>query len=169
MINNEKELNEALERLENTTDKLAKFRRSVTESSEEKLDNEYLVEMATIKWGFMSIKLAVYENEGSYPHFHFYKGLKPEGGIPKEYRNGGGCICLEEAKYFIHENHTETMEPKEIKGLIKFLKSPHKSFKNITNWEYIIDLWNTNNTDQKQLDLSISIPEYKSDMENIIG
>ena len=125
-------------------------------------------EMATIKWGFMSIKLAIYSKEGNYPHFHFYKNLKPEGGIPEKDRYGGGCISIEEPKYFSHATHDETMTSKEIKGLIEFLKDKNKTFDSITNWQYIIGQWNDNNPDQKQLDINISIPEYKSDMEKII-
>lgn len=81
-------------------------------------------EMAQVKWGFMSIKLAIYGKEGSYPHFHFYKECAPEKGIPEEKKAGGGCLCIESANYFIHGTHTEKMNPKEINGLIAFLKSP---------------------------------------------
>lgn len=125
-------------------------------------------EMAQVKWGFMSIKLAIYGKEGDgYPHFHFFKGCAPEKGIPENKKNGGGCICIESANYFIHGAHKDTMEPKEIDGLIKFLKAPHKTLKKITNWEYIVDEWNQNNPDSRQLPIDLPIPNYKSNMKSV--
>ena len=130
--------------------------------------DELFMEMATVKWGFMSIKLAIYGKERSgYPHFHFFKGLKPEGGIPDEYRNGGGCLCIESPNYFIHENHVDTLTPKEIKGLIKFLREQNKTFKSISNWEYIIGQWNDNNPEEKQIPMDTPIPDYKSNMSSV--
>lgn len=130
-------------------------------------DYESYYEMAQVKWGLMSIKLAIYGKEGSYPHFHFYKECAPEKGIPEEKKASGGCLCIESANYFIHGTYTEKMNPKEIEGLIEFLKSPHKSLKKITNWEYIVDEWNQNNPDQKQLPVDLAIPDYRSDMNSI--
>lgn len=125
-------------------------------------------EMASVKWGFESIKLGVFEDEpGNIPHFHFYRGIAPEKGVPKNARSGGGCICIEKPNYFIHASHKDTMSIKEIKGLIEFLNSPHKSITNITNWEYIISLWNDNNPMRKQVPLNIPIPKYKNDMESV--
>ena len=131
-------------------------------------DKEPFLEMATVKWGFMSIKLAIYGSEESgYPHFHFFKNLKPEGGIPESYRSGGGCLAIESVNYFVHGGHKEKLDPKEIKGLIKFLNEKNRTFKGITNWEYIVGQWNDNNPEEKQLPLDIDIPDYKSDMDTI--
>lgn len=117
----------------------------------------------------MSIKLAIYGKEGTgYPHFHFFKGLKLDGGIPEEYRNGGGCLCIERPNYFVHEHHTDTLSSKEINGLIRFLKEKNKTFKSVTNWEYMIGQWNDNNPDQKQISMDIPIPEYKSNMRIVL-
>ena len=129
--------------------------------------NSCFIEMATVKGGFMSIKIAIYGSEGKYPHFHFYKGIASKQGIPKEKRGGGGCICIDSANYFMHGSHTDTMDRKEIDGLIKFLKSPHKLLKEYTNWEYIISEWDQNNPDQKQLPIDLPIPDYKHNMGSI--
>lgn len=105
------------------------------------VDGEVFLEMTTIRSGFMSIKLAIYGREGlGYPHFHFYKNLKPESEIPESVRQGGGCLCIESANYFVHGEHTERLTSKEIKGLIKFLKEPNRTLKEISNWEYILGL-----------------------------
>lgn len=129
--------------------------------------DDYFTEMATVKGGFMSIKIAIYGSEGRYPHFHFYKGIAPEQGISKDRRNGGGCICIETPNYFIHGRHTEKMDRKEIDALISFLKSPHKLLKQHTNWEYIISEWDQNNPEQKQLPIDLPIPDYRHDMSSI--
>lgn len=130
-------------------------------------DYESYFEIAQVKWGFMSIKLAIYGKEGSYPHFHFYKECAPEKGIPEEKKASGGCLCIESANYFIHGTHTEKMNPKEIDGLIAFLRKKNRTFTSITNWEYIVGQWNDNNPDQKQLPVNIDIPDYRSDMNTI--
>lgn len=130
-------------------------------------DYDYLTEMAVIKGGFMSIKLAIYGSEGKYPHFHFYKGIAPEKGVPQNKISGGGCICIETANYFIHGRHTEKMDRKEIKALIDFLKSPHKQLTKYTNWEYLVTLWNDNNPEQKQLPIDLPIPDYRHDMDSV--
>lgn len=154
----------------------AKEMESVNEniSSDDILDMEIedqedpYFEMAQVKWGFMSIKLAIYGKEGDgYPHFHFYKECAPEKGIPENKRKRGGCICIESANYFIHGTHKDTMEPKEIDGLIKFLKTKNKTFTSLTNWEYIIGQWNDNNPDSKQLPIDLPIPNYNSNMKSV--
>lgn len=121
--------------------------------------------MATVGGGFDSIKLSVYDNEGTIPHFHFYKGIAPENGINYKKRSGGGCICILTAEYFIHGKHNETMKKKEVEDLIKFLKA--KSAMGVSNWKYIIKLWNDNNPNQKQVLIDTPIPEYKHDMKSI--
>ena len=122
----------------------------------------------TIPWGFESIKLAVYDNEGSgYPHFHFYKGCKPEGGIPNSKRAGGGCLCFESANYFTHHGHKDTMNKTEIKELINFLKSPVKNNDEIIVWKFLIMSWNGQNPDERQLPTSLEIPDYKPSMKTI--
>lgn len=144
------------------------FEKYLKKSSDIPNKEESFLEMATVKWGFMSIKLAIYGDEGNgYPHFHFFKDLKPEGGIPESYRSGGGCLTIESPNYFVHGRHTEKLNPKEIKGLIKFLKERNRTLSKYTNWEYILAQWNDNNPDQKQLPLDLPIPDYKSDMDAI--
>lgn len=125
-------------------------------------------EMAHVKGGFNSIKLGVFEDEtGDIPHFHFYKGLKPEGGIPKNARTSGGCICFMSPNYFLHAGHKETMDKKEMKGLIEFLNKDHESISGITNWIYMISLWNDNNPLRKQVPINTKIPAYTHNMESI--
>jgi hypothetical protein len=127
----------------------------------------YLVEMATIKGGFMSIRLTVFEDEGpGYPHFHFYKGIAASNrGIPREKRQFGGCICFKEAAYFAHRKHKETMTPKEIDALIEFLNAKYND--SMTNWQFMIEMWNSQNDELKPLPSDLPIPEYKSNMPTI--
>lgn len=120
----------------------------------------------TAKGGFEGIKLGVYENEGPIPHFHFYKGLKPEGSIPKIYaRNGGGCICFKEAKYFIHGKHTEVLTKKECDALNEALRKPYQG-KDITLWQQLINFWNEGNDEKYPIPENLEIPCYKHNMES---
>lgn len=145
----------------------------IDESAEEDYEDgvfysgdERFLEMATVKWGFDSIKLAVYGSEGPIPHFHFYKGIAPEKSIPPNTK-GGGCICIEEAKYFVHSSHKATLNNKEAEHLIDFLRMQNKTFPELTNWQYILGLWNDSNSDQKQVSLDLKIPDYTGNMESI--
>lgn len=128
--------------------------------------DEYMLEMSMVAGGFNGIKLAVWGREGNYPHFHFYKKLDINSGIPNEGR-GGGCICIKEPAYFIHGTHQDIMNKKEIQSLIEFLKKQYKNY-SVTNWEYIIGLWNDNNPDCTQIPPGQKIPDYTSNMSSIM-
>jgi len=123
------------------------------------------LEMATVAGGFDSIKLAIWGREGNYPHFHFYRGLDPNEGIPSKGK-GGGCILFEEEKYFLHGSHKDSMDTREIRSLINFLNS--KNELGHTVWKYMIYLWNTNNPQVVQVDLNTPIPEYYHNMPNVV-
>jgi hypothetical protein len=129
--------------------------------------SKYLMEMSQVKGGFMGIKLAAWGREGNIPHFHFYRGISPNKGVPDNAIRSGGCICIKEAAYFIHGRHRDTMRPREIKGLIEFLKMPHVELSKISNWEYILATWNGANPYSVQVDVNTPIPAYTSNMGTI--
>jgi hypothetical protein len=129
------------------------------------IEEEYLTEMAAVKGGFMSIKLAAWGREGNYPHFHFYKGVAPDDGIPNG-GEGGGCILIKKERYFIHGTHQDTMNRDEIEALIKFLNSTHPSL-GVSIWRYIITLWNDNNPNSVQVGLDTPIPPYYHNMPSV--
>ena len=95
-----------------------------------------LYEMARIGNTSDNIEIHIYGREGSVPHFHFYD--KKTGRM--------GCIRLDTAEYFQHGRgkYADKLNSKEIKNLIDFLKEQHKRLP-ISNWEYLIILWNDNN------------------------
>jgi hypothetical protein len=104
-----------------------------------------IYEMAAIAGGFINIRLAIYGNEGNYPHFHFYHNTPANQGI-KNQGYGGGCLMIKEPIYFIHGSHTETLGNDEIEPLLKFLNSKYVNPKiDMTNWQYLVHLWNENN------------------------
>lgn len=119
-------------------------------------------EMCTLQGGFMGIKLTVFNYEDGVPHFHFYRGLDGKSGVPSEQRSFGGCICLLEAKYLIHEKHQSTMTAEEIEGLVAFLKAP--SPLGISNWRLLLGGWNAMNGEQLRIHVDLPTPKYKSDM-----
>lgn len=108
-------------------------------------ENSPIYEMAAIAGGFINIRLAIYGNEGNYPHFHFYHNTPANQGI-KNQGYGGGCLMIKEPIYFIHGSHTETLGNDEIEPLLKFLNSKYVNPKiDMTNWQYLVHLWNENN------------------------
>lgn len=109
--------------------------------------------------------LLVYGGERSIPDFHFYKGIGSDQGISQNV-SGGGCICITGPNYFDHGGHDERLTRKEINGMIEFLNKPNKANPNLTNWKYIITLWNNDDGNQIKVNLNSEIPNYMADMPN---
>lgn len=81
------------------------------------------------------IQIIIYTDDlGKIPHLHF----------KSERLNG--CIRLDRPEYFIHGHHTSTLNTKQIRSFVKFMKSPHRHG-GMTNWEYTLMLWNDNNSE----------------------
>lgn len=94
-----------------------------------------LYEMARIGNTSDNIEIHIYGKEGHIPHFHFYD----------KKTNRMGCIRLDKPEYFSHgKRYTDKLTSKEIKNLIDFLNEEHKALP-ITNWKYLVVLWNDNN------------------------
>ena len=136
--------------------------RRYEEDDQEGIHDSAFCEMCTLQGGFMGIKLTVFNYEDGVPHFHFYRGLDGKGGVPSEQRSFGGCICLLEPKYLIHEKHQDTMTAEEIEGLVEFLKAP--SPLGISNWRRLLGVWNAMNDEQLEIPVDSPTPKYKSDM-----
>ena len=100
---------------------------------------EPLLEMARI--GFTNDSYEVYVNTddpGDIPHFHYRKKGTWEGHT---------CIRLDKPEYFQHGDKQATLNSKQKKELVNFLKSkPLKAKRFDTNWEYLINEWNANNS-----------------------
>lgn len=100
---------------------------------------EPLLEMARI--GFTNDSYEVYVNTddpGDIPHFHYRKKGTWEGHT---------YIRLDKPEYFQHGDKQATLNSKQKKELVNFLKSkPLKAKRFDTNWEYLINEWNANNS-----------------------
>lgn len=104
------------------------------------------------------VRISVYKNEGPIAHFH----------ITGENRFLC-CICIYENAYFNHGLKQSTLNGKQLRTLVDWLKSSNSKDPNRTNWEYIRDEWNKNNSlpiHRKYIDSlrSTTIPNYTSDM-----
>lgn len=99
---------------------------------------------------YNDISIHEYADEGKFvPHFHL---------ISKDNRIDT-CIRLDDNKYFHHGKHKSYLNRKELVRLVCFLNTNHKT-KNITNWEYMVLLWNEKFPDNM---VTIpSIPDYKN-------
>lgn len=117
-----------------------------------KLTEQDLYEMARI--GFTNDSYEVYVNTddlGSIPHFHYRKQGSWEGHT---------CIRLDKAEYFLHGDKQATLNAKQKKELIMFLQSkPTRKTMYATNWEYLLDAWNTNNSNV-EISTDSSMPDY---------
>lgn len=95
-----------------------------------------------------NIEIRIYTDDpGNIPHFHFVgDGLD-------------GCIRIDKAEYFPHGHHKSKLNTKQIRKLVKFLKSPYRGRQNETNWSHLVDLWNDNNSDVELPD-DYPMPDY---------
>lgn len=112
-----------------------------------KLNRHSIYAMARVGYTSDNIEIRIYTDDpGKIPHFHFIgDGLD-------------GCIRIGKAKYFPHGHHKSKLNTKQIRKLVKFLKSNHRN-SNVSNWRYLLDLWNTNNSDVELSD-DYPMPDY---------
>lgn len=101
---------------------------------------------------FDGIKVCVYSGEGPIPHIHFYSIW--EGGLD-------GCIRLDSPQYFCHGKHISKLNAGQRKAAAAwFAEKPRLRFKRYdTNWEVLVELWNTANP-QYELPENITMPDY---------
>lgn len=94
-----------------------------------------------------NIEIRVYTDDpGHIPHFHFIgDGLD-------------GCIRIDKAEYFPHGHHKSKLNTKQIRKLVKFLKSNNNHY-GLTNWQTLLLFWNTNNSDIELPD-DYPMPDY---------
>lgn len=110
-------------------------------------------EMARI--GITSNDYEIYINvddTGIKPHFHYRK--------VNDWHAFHTCIMIEKPDYFHHGNKQDILNSKQKKELIEFLNSKSKNKRYESNWEYLVSMWNDNNSDVI-IDESMEIPDYK--------
>lgn len=110
-----------------------------------------LEEMARL--GFIN-DLEIYvrtDDPGKIPHFHICdretKGQKFHT-----------CVQISKCAYFKHTGKEDTLNSKQRKDLVEFLGKIHKS-KKFSNWEYLIAIWNDNNSDV-EVPVDCQMPDY---------
>ena len=94
------------------------------------------------------------DDSGNLPHFHCVDA-STRGN---EFHT---CIRIDTAEYFIHEGkENKITNIRERKALDKFLREPFSKPKfNGTNWEYIVMIWNMNNSNA-DVDEDLEQPDY---------
>lgn len=105
---------------------------------------KFLDEMA-LKIGNID-KYLIYVNSddsGNIPHFHMVDS-NSRGTNKKGFHT---CIEIKNAKYFHHNGKEDVLDTKLRKQLQTFLQEPFRiKDYNRTNWEFIRDIWNLNNS-----------------------
>lgn len=108
--------------------------------------------------GFTPDNYEVYVNTddgGKIPHLHYR--------LKTDWNKFHTCIQIEKPEYFHHTGKESVLNSKQIRSLIRFLKSPvalsQYAEKFSSNFELIIFLWNINNSDVI-VDPETKIPDY---------
>lgn len=117
-----------------------------------------IFEMACCGHTIDGLFIIVFTNDpGNIPHFHVFNNQNPK----KTTLNA--CIKIETPEYFKHGNHTDILNGKQMKSLIKFLNSKRKE--NKTWWQHLLELWNDNNSNY-EIPEDLPIPDYISLIHN---
>ena len=100
-------------------------------------------------------KIFVYGKEGKIPHFHLKN--KEEKEI--------ACICLAEPMYFSHgKHHSKHLSDDELNDLYSYMKAKNKKNPKLTNWQNIVNQWESSNSDKdyeyKGIINRMDIPDY---------
>lgn len=109
-------------------------------------------EMARV--GITDDDYEVYVNtndSGKIPHFHYRKA--------KNWNEFHTCIQIQAPNYFHHGNKQDILNSKQKKELIDFLKAKPRNKRYETHWEYLVSMWNDNNSDII-IDEEILMPNY---------
>ena len=122
------------------------------------IEEDYLNEMA-VRVGNPQPEYLIYVNandEGYIPHFH-YVDVTTRGKDKKGFHT---CIRIDKAEYFKHGNKIDSLNSMQKRQLQSFLKEPFEkpNFQG-TNWDYIVMIWNTNNS-QMNVDEDQPMPDY---------
>lgn len=114
-----------------------------------------LEEMARI--GYTDDSYEVYVNTddpGNIAHFHYRKGKQNDYTFHT-------CIKIESAEYFHHTGKEDILNKQQRKQLVQFLKEKPKKANYKTNWEFLISMWNVNNSDV-EIEADLEMPDYEN-------
>jgi len=93
------------------------------------------------------------DDPGNIPHFHVWD-KNSKGGLFHT------CVKIETPEYFHHTGKEDIFNSKQKKELVEFLQAkPLKSHWHPTNWDFIITLWNANNS-KAEVSEDQDIPDY---------
>lgn len=115
-------------------------------------DDNVILEMARV--GFIN-EYEVYihtDDPGNIPHFHIWD-VNTKG---KKFHT---CIRIDEPKYFHHTGKEDVLNSGDRKDLVMFLNQQPKNKRFKTNWEYLLSMWNDNNS-SVEIDEDIPMPDY---------
>lgn len=119
----------------------------------EKLRESMLLEMARV--GFIDDEYEVYihtDDPGNVPHFHIWDA-ETRG------QKFHTCIRIESPEYFHHTGKEDYLNSSMRKELVSFLKSKSKNKRFSSNWEYLVSMWNDNNS-KINVPEDITMPDY---------
>ena len=92
------------------------------------------------------------DDPGNIPHFHIWDA-ETRGN---KYHT---CIRIDKPKYFHHTGKEDILNSRDKRDLIEFLNSKPRNKRYDTNWEYLVSMWNDNNSKINVAE-DIEMPDY---------
>lgn len=96
--------------------------------------------IGTFKGKKYLLDVFVWTNDpGHIPHFH----------VRDKDLNIDSCVMINENRYFEHGTHTGKLNSKQRKALNDFLKEKNDNYFGLLNYQVVIAVWNSNNSNTK--------------------
>lgn len=103
--------------------------------------------------------LVIFSNDpGNIPHFHIFDNQNPKKSTIDV------CLKLETPEYFKHGHHVDILNSKQMRTIIKLLKS--KMNPRTTYWQFLVEIWNANNS-KYEIPYDMEMPDYMSLIKTI--
>lgn len=133
----------------------------ISELSGRSEDGHLLIEMARV--GYMTPQYEVYvhtDDPGYIPHVH----VRDVGTMGHTFET---CVQLKTNAYFLHGRITDEMNSAMRNEFADFMEAPCRNTKYGSNYEFAVDMWNANNSNENifpETDENgdIKIPDYRT-------
>lgn len=117
-------------------------------------DNKQVIEeMARLGYidGFEIVVFT--DDSGNKPHFHIRDGATRGQDFHT-------CIEIKHPRYFHHTGKEDVLNSKMKRKLVAFFSAPSEDFEEMSNWQVLLRMWNSNNSTMKVLPTQ-EMPDYR--------
>lgn len=109
-------------------------------------------------------KIGTFSDEKYCVYINWYDGRVPYFHVVDSETNGKlfhSWIAIKSNRYLCYDE-CDILNRQEEKELDEFLRKPHRKNSDYTNWQCLLDQWNTGNDEYAQVDGDMDQPDYSN-------